>query len=204
MANILMWHQGRREFNPLDCGGGPQFSCPESKRVAAEYNRGHYTLTNVLNPNWDNNYYGRENWQQSLVDEVKVGDVVWFLLAPPKHNVYDVAAFAEETLTDGSTLSSLAGLRADLVTAKFAEKNANGLCEPTALTNQGAVNFPSGTNPGEIFVQKKVEIVNGPKEWLGVGLRINAMPTGKTDLSTIRAKIAVVAHVLGYDAQTHM
>ena len=204
MANILMWHQGRREFSSPDCGGGPQFSCPESKRVAAEYNRGHYTLTNVLNPNWDNNYYGRENWQQKLVEDVKVGDVVWFLLAPPKHNVYDVAAFAEETLTDGSTLSSLAGLRADLVTAKFAEKNDNGLCEPTGLTNQGAVNFPSGTNPDEIFVQKKVEIVNGPKEWLGIGLRINAMPTGKTDLSTIRAKIAVVAHVLGYDAQTHM
>lgn len=204
MANILMWHQGRREFKSPDCGGGPQFSCPESKRVAAEYNRGHYTLTNVLNPNWDNHYYGRENWQQRLVEDVKVGDVVWFLLAPPKHNVYDVAAFAEETLTDGSTLSSLAGLRADLVTAKFAEENDNGLCEPTNLTNQGAVNFPSGTNPAEIFVQKKVEIVNGPKEWLGVGLRINAMPTGKTDLSTIRAKIAVVAHVLGYDAQTHM
>ena len=204
MANILMWHQGRREFKPLDCGGGPQFSCPESKRTAAEYNRGHYTLTNVLNPNWDNNYYGRENWQQKLVEDVKVGDVVWFLLVPPKHNTYDVAAFAEETLTDGSTLASLAGLKADLVTAKFAEENENGLCEPTGLANQGAVNFPSGTDPDEIFVQKKIEVVTGPKEWLGVGLRINAFPTGKTSLEHIRAKIAVVAHVLGYDAQTHM
>lgn len=204
MANILMWHQGSRTTKAFDCGGGPQFSCPESKRVAAEYKRGFYTLTNVLNPNWDNNYYGRENWQQKLVEDVKVGDVVWFVLVPPKHNTYDVAAFAEETLTDGSTLASLAGMRADLVTAKFSEAGNNNLCEPTNLTTQGTVNFPAGTDPDEVFVQKKIEVVNSPKEWLGVGLRINAFPTGATSLENIRAKIAVVAHVLGYDAQTHM
>lgn len=203
MANILMWHQGRRETRPLDVGG-PQFSCPESKRIAAEYNRGHYTLTNVLNPKWDNNYYGRENWQQKLVEDVKVGDVIWFVLVPPKHNTYDVAAFAEETLADGSTLATLAGMKSDLVTAKFAEEDDKGLCEPTGLTVQGSVNFPSGKDPEEIFVQKKIEVVTSPKEWLGVGLRINAFPTGKNSLEHIRAKIAVVAHAIGYDAQTHM
>lgn len=204
MANILMWHQGSRTTTAFDCGGGPQFSCPESKRVAAEYKRGFYTLTNVLNPNWDNNYYGRENWQQKLVEDVKVGDVVWFVLVPPKHNTYDVAVFAEETLTDGSTLASLSGMRADLVTAKFTEAGNNNLCEPTNLTTQGTVNFPAGTDPDEVFIQKKIEVVNNPKEWLGVGLRINSFPTGATSLENIRAKIAVVAHVLGYDAQTHM
>lgn len=205
MANIIMWHQGKgKQISLPECGGGPNFTTPESKRVAAEYQRGFYTLSNTLNPNWDNNYYGRTNWQQKLAGDVAVGDVLWFVLVPPKHTTYDVAAFGEATYTDGSTLASLAGLQAELVTAKFAQSKDDVLGEPQDLISQGTLSFPSGAEPDEIFVQKKIELTNAPKEWLGVGLQINAMPTGKTTLADIRAKIAVVAHALGYDAQTHM
>ena len=206
MANILMWHQGRG-VQPLclpDCGGGPRFTCPEATKVAAEYHRSYFTLTNVLNPNYDNAFHGRETWQQRLLSEVQANDTLWLVMMPPKHTLYDVAAYGETTLADGSSLASLAGLEADLVTATFSQANENQLCEPTNVKVQASLTFPDGADPEEVFVQKKVELTSQPKQWVGVGLKIKAMPTGETDLANIRAKIGVVAHILGYDTQTHM
>lgn len=203
MANILIWHQGSDKDHLNVCHSGPVLTCPESKRIAAEYNRGTYTLTGVFNPNLDNNYYGREHWQLKVAKDTRAGDIIWFLCVPPKHTVYDVAAYGEETMAMESSLTSLSGMEADLVTAKFTKANEQGLCEPTGIKNHGTLTFPDGAKPDEVFVQKKIEVTTPPNEWLGVGLRVKTLPTGKQDLMDIRAKLAVVAHVFGYDAQTH-
>lgn len=206
MADILMWHQGAGpEFKLPDCQGGPSFTCPQSKRIAAEYARDFYFLTNVLNPNWDNTFNGRHTWQNDLAADVKAGDTIWFVLVPPKHTVYDIAAYAEATLTEASSLTSLAGMTADLVTAVFNKAAEDGTCEPVAApTVQASLSFPAGAAPEEVFVTKKLEVTTTPVQWIGVGLKVTAMPTGSTTLEDIRSKIVVGAHVFGYDAQTHM
>lgn len=131
------------------------------------------------------------------------------MYVPPKHNLYDVAAYGEKTLADGSSLSSLAGLEVELVTgdvdvAPRDYKGDQANCDPTNIQSHGTLTFPTGEDPEEVFVQAKIEKVTAPKKGIVVGLKINAMPTKEPDLSQIRAKLAVVAHVFGYDAQTHM
>lgn len=218
MANIIMFHQGRgHDYNPLNCGGGPEFTAPTSKRIAAEYHRGFYTLTNVLNPNWDNNWYGRENWQQKLIADVKVGDTIWFVYVPPKHKLIDVAAYGEKTLTDASSLESLSGMELELVVgkvdvdsgkkksdSKVVAANDATTCNPSGVEVKGTLSFPAGNDPDEIFVQSDIGQITAPKKGLLVGLKVKAYPKGKKDLKDIRAKLAVVAHVISYDSQTHM
>ena len=206
MAHFIMFHQGiNRDFSLPDCGGGPQFDCPRSKRIAAEYRRGFFTLTNVLNPNLNGvEYCGSSYWQHRLADEVKVGDTLWFVLVPPKHKLLDVAAYGEATFAEGSSLASLGGLTADLVVGKFSAADANGQCTPTGVETKGTVAFPAGVDPEEIFVQADVNKVTKPKEWLSVGLKITALPTDAVSLAEIEARVAVVAHVMDYDAQIHL
>ena len=206
MAHFIMFHQGNsNNFSLPDCGGGPQFDCPRSKRIAAEYRRGFFTLTNVLNPNLNGvEYCGSSYWQHRLADEVQVGDTLWFVLVPPKHKLLDVAAYGEATFAEGSSLASLGGLTADLVVGKYAAADANGNCTPTGVETQGTVAFPEGVDPEEIFVQADVNKVTKPKEWLSVGLKITALPTDAVSLAEIEARVAVVAHVMDYDAQIHL
>ena len=206
MAHFIMFHQGKNQNLSLpDCGGGPQFDCPRSKRIAAEYRRGFFTLTNVLNPNLNGvEYCGSSYWQHRLADEVQIGDTIWFVLVPPKHKLLDVASYGEATLAEGSTLASLGGLTADLVVGKFKAADANGLCEPTEIETNGTVAFPEGADPEEIFVQADVNKVTQPTEWLSVGLKITALPTEAVSLAEIEARVAVVAHVMDYDAQIHL
>lgn len=226
MAHFIMFHQGNsNNFSLPDCGGGPQFDCPRSKRIAAEYRRGFFTLTNVLNPNLNGvEYCGSSYWQHRLADEVKVGDTLWFVLVPPKHKLLDVAAYGEATFAEGSSLASLGGLTADLVVGKYSAANANGQststggettgtvafpyangqCTPTGVETKGTVAFPKGVDPEEIFVQADVNKVTKPKEWLSVGLKITALPTDAVSLAEIEARVAVVAHVMDYDAQIHL
>ena len=206
MAHFIMFHQGNSSnFSLPDCGGGPQFDCPRSKRIAAEYRRGFFTLTNVLNPNLNGvEYCGSSYWQHRLADEVKVGDTLWFVLVPPKHKLLDVAAYGEATFAEGSSLASLGGLTADLVVGKFSAADAKGNCTPTGVETKGTVAFPEGVDPEEIFVQADVNKVTKPKEWLSVGLKITALPTDAVSLAEIEARVAVVAHVMDYDAQIHL
>ena len=206
MAHFIMFHQGKNQNLSLpDCGGGPQFDCPRSKRIAAEYRRGFFTLTNVLNPNLNGvEYCGSSYWQHRLADEVQIGDTLWFVLVPPKHKLLDVASYGEATFAEGSSLASLGGLTADLVVGKFKEADANGLCEPTEIETKGTVAFPEGADPEEIFVQADVNKVTQPTEWLSVGLKITALPTEAVSLAEIEARVAVVAHVMDYDAQIHL
>lgn len=206
MAHFIMFHQGKNKNLSLpDCGGGPQFDCPRSKRIAAEYRRGFFTLTNVLNPNLNGvEYCGSSYWQHRLADEVQIGDTLWFVLVPPKHKLIDVAAYGEATFAEGSTLASLGGLTADLVVGKFAAATANGQCTPTEVETKGTVAFPEGADPEEIFVQADVNKVTQPTEWLSVGLKITALPTKAVSLAEIEARVAVVAHVMDYDAQIHL
>lgn len=210
MANHIMFHQGKgKVFTLPDCGGGPQFTAPTSKRIAAEYHRGFYTLTNVLNPVWDNNYYGRENWQQKFLQDVAVGDTIWCLYVPPKHNVYDVAGYAEKTFADGSSLESIGGAEFELVSGTVEVQTVRMASEVnqdvavTEVKTHGTLAFPEGTNPAEVFAQAKIEKVTVPGKGMVVGLKVNKMPKGKLNLADIRAKIAVVAHVMSYDAQNH-
>lgn len=206
MAHFIMFHQGKNQNLSLpDCGGGPQFDCPRSKRIAAEYRRGFFTLTNVLNPNLNGvEYCGSSYWQHRLADEVQIGDTLWFVLVPPKHKLIDVAAYGEATFAEGSTLASLGGLTADLVVGKFAAADTNGQCTPTEVETKGTVAFPEGADPEEIFVQADVNKVTQPTEWLSVGLKITALPTEAVSLAEIEARVAVVAHVMDYDAQIHL
>ena len=206
MAHFIMFHQGKNQNLSLpDCGGGPQFDCPRSKRIAAEYRRGFFTLTNVLNPNLNGvEYCGSSYWQHRLADEVQIGDTLWFVLVPPKHKLIDVAAYGEATFAEGSTLASLGGLTADLVVGKFAAADANDQCTPTEVETKGTVAFPEGADPEEIFVQADVNKVTQPTEWLSVGLKITALPTEAVSLAEIEARVAVVAHVMDYDAQIHL
>lgn len=206
MAHFIMFHQGKaQELSLPDCGGGPKFDCPRSKRIAAEYRRGFFTLTNVLNPNLNGvEYCGSSYWQYRLADEVQIGDTIWFVLVPPKHKLLDVASYGEATLVEGSSLASLGGLTADLVVGKFKAADANGLCEPTEIETKGTVAFPEGADPEEIFVQADVNKVTQPTEWLSVGLKITALPTDAVSLAELQARVAVVAHVMDYDAQIHL
>ena len=206
MAHFIMFHQGNNnDFSLPDCGGGPQFDCPRSKRIAAEYRRGFFTLTNVLNPNLNGvEYCGSSYWQHRLADEVKVGDTLWFVLVPPKHKLLDVAAYGEATFAEGSSLASLGGLTADLVVGKYSAADAKSQCTPTGVETKGTVAFPAGADPEEIFVQADVNKVTKPKEWLSVGLKITALPTDAVSLAEIEARVAVVAHVMDYDAQIHL
>ena len=60
MAHFNMWYQGQRKWNPLKCSGVPDATCPQSMRIAGEYMRGFFTLTNVLNPNLEYDNLGYE------------------------------------------------------------------------------------------------------------------------------------------------
>ena len=205
MADLLMWHQGAPEtFSLPNCGEMPAFDCPRSRRIAAEYMRDFYFLSNVLNPNWDNGYFSRENWQQKFARDVKVGDTIWFILVPPKHRVIDVAVYAEETLTEGSALASLGGLNVEVVMGVFEEADDTGRCEPIYKRVFTDVYFPSGEKPEEVFYVQPVDFTTLPNQWCGIGLTITSMPDNQETLEFIRSRLVVGAHVYGYDAQVTM
>lgn len=205
MANLLMWYQGNAATNVPNCGEGPEFQCPVSKRIASEYGRDHYTLTNVVNPNMGE-YARDDGWLNRKYAEVKAGDILWLILVPPVHCVEDVAIITEETMAEYSSMESLGGGIMTLVGAKFsAADETTGLCVPVGLvTDYNVVNFAAGALAKPTADRTKTDIFLAPTEWYGVGIRVDTMPTGLVSLADITAKIAVVAHVQGYDSQTHM
>ena len=205
MANHLMWFQGNAAGTYPNCEGGPEFQCPKSKRIAAEYMRDFFTLTNVIAPYFDPDNFGNMGWGYEKLKEVEVDDTLWLVLVPPKHKVIDVAIESHAANIELASLASLGGLSVDLVGAKFAE-GVDGVCAPVTepLTVHASVLFPSGEAAEEQFQAAAVGITNSTKEWYGIGINIKALPTGATSLADITALIAVIAHVYSYDYQLHM
>lgn len=203
MAHLKMWYQGAGEYKVPKCDGKPDFVCPQSRRVAAEYLRGYFTLTNVLNPNLEVDNLGYETWLFKELETVAVGDYLWMVLVPPKHHVQDVFTYNEATMTELSSLTTMAGITLTLVTGKFKEADAAGNCEMTDEVEHGSLVMPAGADAKEQFLRAATDITNDPETWTGVGVRVDALPSGKT-LADIIGKIVVGAHVLDYDAQTFM
>lgn len=205
MANHLMWHQGNAAGNYPNCEGGPEFQCPKSKRIAAEYMRDFFTLTNVIAPYFDPDNFGNMGWGYEKLKEVAVDDTIWLVLVPPKHKVIDVAIESHEANIELASLASLGGLSVDLVGAKFSE-GVDGVCEPVGVapTVHSSIVFPSDALALPQFQAADVGITNSTTEWYGVGVTIKALPTGATTLADITALIAVIAHVYSYDYQLHM
>lgn len=203
MAQHIMWFQGAAEFRIPNCDGKPTFKCPESKRTAAEYMRGYFTLTNVMNPNVEYDNLGYETWLYKHLSEVKVGDYLWLVLVPPKHHVYDVFAFNETTLTEASSLASMADISLDLVTGQFKAADAEGKCDMTNEATYGTLAFPAGVDAKEQFLRAAVDVTNDVETWTGVGFKVSALPNNRT-LADIIGRIAIGAHVLDYEAQVFM
>lgn len=203
MAHKQLWYQGTTPFNPLKCDGRPEFTCPSSKRVAAEYMRDYFTLTNVLNPNTFYDNLGVESWLYKELQSVKVGDVLWLALVPPKHHVSDVFAYNEATTTEHSSLASMGGITLSLVTGIFKEADENGNCEVSSQETHGTLAMPEGAEPDEQFLRAAVDITTQPKNWVGIGFKVDALPANRT-LADFVGKIVIGCHAVGYDAQTYM
>ena len=203
MAHLMRWHQGAAEFRIPNCDGKPTFKCPESRQVAAEYLRGFFTLTNVLNPNIEYDNLGYETWLFKDLKEAKVGDYLWLVLVPPKHHMMDVFAFNEATFTEASNLATFAGITLTLVTGEFKEADKEGKCEMQNEATHGTLAFPDGADAKPQFLRAAVDITNDVETWTGVGFKIDALPNNGT-LADFIGKIAIGTHVLDYDAQTFM
>lgn len=203
MAHKSLWFQGKTPFVVPKCDGRIPQTCPRSKRIAAEYNRGFFTLTNVLNPNIFYDDYGAETPLKQELREAKVGDYLWLVLVPPKHHVTDVFAYNETTTTEHSSLVTMGGITLSLVTGVFKAEDADGNCAMQAEENQGTLVMPADVGAKEQFLRTAVDITNDPDTWTGVGIKIEALPAGKT-LADIVGKIVVGCHAVDYDAQTFM
>lgn len=201
--HIKLWYQGKEPFVIPKCDGKPTFTCPESRRIAAEYTRGFYTLTNVLNPNIAYDGLGYSTWLPDELRKVEVGDTLWLVLVPPKHHIADVFAYNEQTLTEHSSLQSMGGLSFELVTGRFKSADANGDCALSGEESHGVVTMPATADAKEQFLRAATDITNDGETWTGVGIKLSALPTDKT-LADIVGKLVVGCHVWDYDAQTFM
>lgn len=203
MAHKSIWFQGKTPYVVPKCDGKIPQTCPQSKRTAAEYNRGYFTLTNVIHPNNFFDDYGVESPLKKELREVKVGDYLWFALVPPKHHMTDVFVFNEPTFVEHSSLETMAGITLTLVTGEFKAADAQGDCAMANETTHGTVSFPAGADAKEQFLRAAVDITTDIETWVGVGVKVDALPANKS-LADIVGKIVVGTHAIDYDAQTHM
>ena len=203
MAHKSLWFQGKTPFVVPKCDGKIPQTCPKSKRIAAEYNRGFFTLTNVLNPNIFYDDYGAETPLKKELREVAVGDYLWLVLVPPEHRIIDVFAYNEPTTTEHSSLQSMGGITLSLVTGKFKEADKDGNCEMTGEENHGTLVMPATADAAKQFLATKIDVTNDISTWTGVGIKVDALPANTT-LADIVGKIVVGCHAIDYDAQTFM
>ena len=203
MAHKVFWFQGQAPFVVPKCDGQLPETCPQSTRIAAEYNRGYFTLTNVLNPNIFYDDYGVESPLKKALMEVKEGDVLWLALVPPMHKVLDVFAYNETTFTEHSSYDTFGGIGLTLQTGKFKAEDENGECAVSNEEAQGSLVFPAGADAKKQFVLTDVNVVNDTETWLGVGFKVDTLPQGKT-LADIVGKLVIGCHALDCDAQTFM
>lgn len=198
-----LWFQGAAPFVVPKCDGKIPQTCPKSKRIAHEYTRGYFTLTNVFNPNIFFDDYGVETPLKKELAEAKVGDYLWAILVPPKHHIIDVFVYNELTTTAHSSLQTMGGITLSLVTGKFKAADDNGDCLMANEVNHGTLVMPATADAKEQFLRAAVDVTNDSDTWTGVGVKIDALPDGKT-LADIVGKIVVGAHAYDFDAQTLM
>ena len=203
MAHFMRWYQGKAPFVIPRCDDKHPFTCPKSRRTAAEYNRGHFTHTAVIVPNVTFGGYlvqpakGADDYR-----DMKVGDYVWLALVPPLHHVSDVFAYNDILLSlPRSSFSSFGGISLSLVTAEFKEADANGNCAMQGSeTNHGTLVFPETADAKQQFLRAGTDITTNPDTWLGVGFKIEALPANG-NLSNIMGKIAIGCHSVDYQSQ---
>lgn len=197
--HFMRWYQGTKPI----CDNEHSFTCPKSRRTAAEYNRGHFTHTAVIAPNVATGGYIVELAHGAEVyREMKVGDYLWLVLVPPMHHIFDVFAYNDILLgLPTSSFSSFSGISLSLVTAEFKEADVNGNCKMrSAETNYGTLVFPDEKDAKQQFLRAGTDITTNPETWVGVGFKIEALPANRT-LADIRGKIAIGCHTLDYQSQ---
>lgn len=198
-----LWYQGSKAVNLLPCTGKPDFGCPESKRIAAEYYRGTFNLTRALQPNIEYDNLGAESWLYRELQSAKVGDYLWLLLVPPMHHVNKVFAYNECTFIEESSYASMGGITLSLVTGEFKAANENGECELDNESSRATLAMAEGADAKQVFVHEKVDFTTDTETWFGVGFKVDVLPR-EGALADIRGKIAIGALGHDFDAQTFM
>lgn len=197
MANYLMWYQGNQGQEFPNCDGY-RFVPPVSTKIASEYQREKFFLSNVIN----NHYFdeiGIDTNRKKSLETIVANDVLWLLAIPPTHFVEDAIMYAEETWAEGSDLDSLAGAKLTLVQGKFTKENGT----PSDIQELGSITYTKGNRVKQV-AHKAINYLTKPTEWLGIGIKVATLPTVNRGLADVTAKIAVGCHVKAYDTQTHM
>ena len=202
MAHFMRWYQGEAPFEIPKCDDKFPFTCPKSKRTAAEYNRGHFTHTAVIVPNSTDGQYVEPTLDSEVFAEAKVGDYIWCVLVPPMHHISDVFAYNDTLLSlHGSSFTTFGGISLSLVTAEFKEKDKDGNCQMQgAETNHGTLVFPEGNDAKKQFLRKGVDITTDTETYVGIGFKIDALPAKRT-IADIMGKIAMGGHTVDYQSQ---
>ena len=202
MAHFMKWYQGKAPYEIVKCDDKYPHTCPQSKRVAAEYNRGHFTLTGVIVPNVTDGLYVEPAYGAEVFAEAKVGDYIWLTLVPPMHHISDVFAYNDLLISlPGSSFTTFGGISLSLVTAEFKEKDADGNCQMQGGEyNHGILVFPEGTNPKKQFLRASVDFTTDTETYIGVGFKVEALPA-KSTIADIMGKLALGAHVVDYQSQ---
>lgn len=202
MAHYMRWYQGEAPFEIPKCDDKFPFTCPKSKRTAAEYNRGHFTHTAVIVPNSTDGQYIEPTLDSEVFADAKVGDYIWLVLVPPMHHISDVFAYNDTLLSlPGSSFTTFGGISLSLVTAEFKEKDADGNCQMQGgETNHGTLAFPEGKNPKKQFLRAGVDITTDTETYIGIGFKVEALPAKRT-IADIMGKIAIGGHTVDYQSQ---
>lgn len=202
MAHFMKWFQGKAPYEIVKCDDKYPHTCPQSKRTAAEYNRGHFTHTAVIVPNVTDGLYIEPAYDAETFGEVKVGDYIWLVLVPPMHHISDVFAYNDTLISlPGSSFTTFGGISLSLVTAEFKEKDADGNCQMRGSeTNHGTLVFPEGENPKKQFLRKGVDITTDTETYIGIGFKVDALPAKRT-IADIMGKIAIGGHTVDYQSQ---
>lgn len=202
MAHFMKWYQGKAPYEIVKCDDKYPHTCPQSKRIAAEYNRGHFTLTGVIAPNVTDGLYVEPAYDAEVFAEAKVGDYIWLTLVPPMHHISDVFAYNDLLISlPGSSFTTFGGIALALVTAEFKEKDADGNCQMQGgENNHGILIFPEGTNPKKQFLRASVDLTTDTETYIGVGFRVVALPANST-IADIMGKLALGVHAVDYQSQ---
>ena len=202
MAHFMKWYQGKAPYEIVKCDDKYPHTCPQSKRVAAEYTRGHFTLTGVLVPHVTDGRYVEPAYDAEVFAEAKVGDYIWLTLVPPMHHVSDVFAYNDLLISlPGSSFTTFGGISLSLVTAEFKEKDADGNCQMQGgENNHGILVFPEGTNPKKQFLRASVDFTTDTETYIGVGFKVEALPA-KSTIADIMGKLALGVHAVDYQSQ---
>lgn len=145
---------------------------------------------------------------------------MWMLLVPPNHKVLDFTLQVKESMDEFSSIADMAGFTLTPVAALITKPDESGVAQPIDYSDDlSDLTFGTlvvgttmtGANLTTAY-PKTQEIVLAPKDantflppntYYAVGVRIDALPAGKT-LADLPATIGLIAHAMDYDTQTQM